>query len=410
MWRDTGKRIALGALTLAACSGETNLVVGSDSATTVAESAEVAPTTTNGIESTRLETRGLSCPTELTEDGDFDFGDSPERLTVENTAMSTADWFMSDANSDFRLRPDDWQLLALDPGRSSDGTVFYVDGDDNAYLRLDLHTIDGTWVVGSFSSCTLVSDSGPTQTIVPAVQPSPAAADETMSVDAEGDGAPDGVEFLLPSSDPFPPDLLLSCNGFGVIDQASLAAFPPLLDDSDFPEAAAAIAPFLSSAEGEFWPQEWRLAYRGANQATLVALEDGSFSFIVIELDDGQWDFAGSSSGDGCQLEVVVDDGLNTVDFVVTSTDPASSVIVVEASERGCSSGQPVGDRLQEPRATQTDTIYLYLAAEPATGGDIQTCQTSPSTTVEIDLGEPLGEREVLDARIFGSLSDFWAE
>ena len=110
------------------------------------------------------------------------------------------------------------------------------------------------------------------------------------------------------------------------------------------------------------------------------------------------------------KLEVVVDDGLNTVDFVVTSTDPASSVIVVEASERGCASGQPVGDRLQEPRATQTDTIYLYLAAEPATGGDIQTCQTSPSTTVEIDLGEPLGEREVLDARIFGSLSDFWAE
>ena len=153
----------VGVLVMAGC-GSTSAVTSGDSPATAGEEVVEAVQS----ESERFAVGQLSCPTDLSEDAEFDYSESPEQVTPENTAASTAAWFMSDANSTYTLRTDDWQLLALDPELSNERTFIYSDGDGNPYLQVSLTTINETWVVSSYTSCALVSDSGPNVTIAPA--------------------------------------------------------------------------------------------------------------------------------------------------------------------------------------------------------------------------------------------------
>lgn len=392
MRRRAGKWTLAVSLLLAGCSDEAELSVADD--TTPSEESAVDETPETSAP-TRFESGGLSCPTGLMEDGSFDFEENPEPVTAENTRESVAARFMSPANGDFNLRVDDWQLLELSQNLSTETRFVYIDGEGYPYLQLRLGQIGEAWLVTGFTTCTTFTETGGSVTITPAPGSFALAPTAQTATTTEA---------------PANAGLLLSCGGFGTIDSASLGSLPPLLSDNNFPEIEESLAPLAEQVGGEPDIGEWRIAHMDDDTVNLISIDGGIFTFVVMErANDGGWDFRNSSSSEDCMLEVRTDDQLGPVDFIVESADPESSTVVVSATERSCASGQPMGDRLQDPQVAVTDdTILVILGAEPLEGD--QDCQGNPSRRVEVDLGEPLGDRSIRDGREFGLLGEFWSE
>jgi hypothetical protein len=190
---------------------------------------------------------------------------------------------------------------------------------------------------------------------------------------------------------------------------ASLDTLPPLIEDSSVPDVADAIAPFLGSEEGNFWPQDgWRvLEVVDGERVQLVhpgSPETQAVAFMSADWTGEAWRWSGSSIPNDCVLvvEPSTDDGV-VVDWQVDPgaepLGPDATKVVLQATERGCASGQPMGDRLNEPEVTSTDDAVLILLTAQPPEGDAQDCPGNPSQRVEIDLPEPLGQRELRDAR-----------
>lgn len=80
--------------------------------------------------------------------------------------------------------------------------------------------------------------------------------------------------------------------------------------------------------------------------------------------------------------------------------DPASSTISVVAWERACASGRAPEGRGVQAVVMDADeqTVAVVILVEPV-HGDAE-CPGNPSFSFEVDLGEPLGERTVLDASV----------
>ena len=190
---------------------------------------------------------------------------------------------------------------------------------------------------------------------------------------------------------------------------ASLDTLPPLIQDSSVPDVAEAIAPFLESGEGDFWPQEgWRVLEAVEDERVQLvhpgSPETRAVAFMSADWTGDAWRWSGSSIPNDCVLviEPAADDGV-VVDWVVdpdaAPLGPDTTTLVLQATERGCASGQPMGDRLNEPGITLTDDAVLILLTAQPPEGDAQDCPGNPSQRVEIDLTEPLGQRELRDAR-----------
>ncbi len=198
---------------------------------------------------------------------------------------------------------------------------------------------------------------------------------------------------------------------------AALGAPPPLIEDSAVPEVAEAITPFLDSDEGGFWPQQgWRVLEVVEGERVLVvhpgSAESPSLSFMSADWTSEGWYWSGASVPDECVvvLEPAAEDGA-VVDWMVDPESeppgPDSTVLVLLATERGCASGQPMGDRLHEPNVALTaNAVVITLTVEPRQGD--QDCPGNPSQQVEIDLQEPLGQRVITDLRStdLGELQD----
>ena len=66
-----------------------------------------------------------------------------------------------------------------------------------------------------------------------------------------------------------------------------------------------------------------------------------------------------------------------------------------------------MGDRLNDPQVTMTaDLVLIQLTVEPQSGD--QTCPDNPAQPIDVQLPEPLGQRDVRDARAtnLGDLDD----
>ena len=183
---------------------------------------------------------------------------------------------------------------------------------------------------------------------------------------------------------------------------------PPLIEDSSTPEVADAIAPFLEGAEGGLWPQDgWRVLEIVESDHVLIvhpgSNELPSVAFMSVEWNGDEWRWSGSSIPNDCILVVEprAEDGAIVdwrVDPTVEPPRPETTTLILEATERGCASGQPMGDRLNEPEVTFTnDAVLIRLTTQPREGG--QNCPGNPSQRVEVELAEPLRNRKIRDAR-----------
>lgn len=79
--------------------------------------------------------------------------------------------------------------------------------------------------------------------------------------------------------------------------------------------------------------------------------------------------------------------------------DPASADVPLLVTERSCNSGLDAQGRIEVASLRETDAaVEVVLAVRPR-GGD-QSCPSNPPTPFTLTLGEPLGDRELLDASV----------
>ena len=66
-------------------------------------------------------------------------------------------------------------------------------------------------------------------------------------------------------------------------------------------------------------------------------------------------------------------------------------------TERECASGKSSEGRVVGPDILEVgDEVLVTFAVRPL-GGDMQSCPGNPVTRVAVDLGSPLGDRQLLD-------------
>jgi hypothetical protein len=211
----------------------------------------------------------------------------------------------------------------------------------------------------------------------------------------------------------YPPDLIVTCPSgpsFPISALDDIADISP--DDPD--GMLVAIAPFLDSEEGAFWPQEgWQLLHQSPQEAILVAPFEGNLAYMFLDREGDEWAWSGSSAnGNPCELQYAVPASLNTVEWRLDPSTPEpgpeTTELHVLLTERECVSGQKIGDRLVGPQVVITDTdVRVAFAAKPPPEDD-QTCPGNPEAPYTVELPEPLGDREVIDAMSIGiSLEDY---
>ena len=208
-----------------------------------------------------------------------------------------------------------------------------------------------------------------------------------------------------------PPDLIVGCWA-GPYFPFSTLEETTLLSEDEPPGVAEAIDGFLSSGEGDFWPQDgWLVLTVGDDELLLVNEGSDGLAFMNVSRADGVWAWAGSQMGGPCPLHYGVPNDLNPVDWRVDpdiEVDPDATELHVIATERPCVSGQEMGDRLLEPQVVMTPTELRIAFAAERPPGEAFTCPGNPETPVTVTLPEPLGDRAVVEGYVIGlDLEDF---
>jgi hypothetical protein len=211
----------------------------------------------------------------------------------------------------------------------------------------------------------------------------------------------------------YPDDLRVTCSS-GVFPISALDNIRPL-EDADPGGVTEAIAPFLEGEEGKFWPQEgWQILYETDDRIHLIAKTDqGTLAHMQVSAEGSGWTWAGASlAGDPCELQFVVPEELNTVDWRLDPEGEPLSASTVEfgviLTERPCVDGREISDRLLGPEIVMTETrVFVAFAAERPEG-DAFTCPGNPDMPYVVELPQPIGDRELMEGLNIGiTLEDY---
>lgn len=122
------------------------------------------------------------------------------------------------------------------------------------------------------------------------------------------------------------------------------------------------------------------------------------YAYASLELRDGRWTPAGWGQ---CYIALEAE-GWGNASFVVDPSmppDPDADRISVLATERACAGGEaPIGRDVRAVILEENeDAVSVVILVEPE-GGD---CPSNPAFGFEVELGSPLGDREILDASLY---------
>jgi heat shock protein HslJ len=125
---------------------------------------------------------------------------------------------------------------------------------------------------------------------------------------------------------------------------------------------------------------------------------DPPFAYATFELTDEGWTPRGWGQ---CSIELTAE-GWGTASFVVDPEQPPhgeTNDVQVLATERGCAGGEPPTGRDVRSLILDEDqeSVSVVILVEPR-GGD---CPGNPAFPFQVPLGEPLGDREILDASTY---------
>ena len=150
----------------------------------------------------------------------------------------------------------------------------------------------------------------------------------------------------------------------------------------------------------DFLPDDgWTLAGLDADGAEFVTV-GGESGMKVVTLESGPDAWRVTGWGD-CQARRSLPDGLGDADWRLAPDQPklgpGTMSFVALVTERACASGRSSEGRVVGPDVVVVDHDILVTFAVRPQGGEIQECPGNPSTRVVVDLGEPLGDRTLLD-------------
>lgn len=142
----------------------------------------------------------------------------------------------------------------------------------------------------------------------------------------------------------------------------------------------------------------WTLVGVDGSAAEFVAVgADLTMTVVFVSNDGAGWKTSGWG---GCQPEVILGAGLGAAEWTWGGPGvpgPDTQVFDALVTERACASGKSADGRGVGPAIVKSgDTVLVIFAVRPL-GGEFQTCPSNPSSRVTVDLGEPLGDRRLLD-------------
>jgi hypothetical protein len=206
-----------------------------------------------------------------------------------------------------------------------------------------------------------------------------------------------------PSTDPTPSlpppsvasialdDLRYGCAGW---------AFPLNLFDEpgDYATVDDPLAAALRTAiDDEFlFGDEWRLVGRDATTAMVLGGRPGDPAWSAIFVLDGRWRLETWNTCDA----VLTTPGTSGASWTLDPSGPGpvrtSSSFKALVTEIGCASGQSSEGRVEQPLAVfLPDRIVVGFPIATAEGR--RECWPNPATPVAVELGQPIGERPILD-------------
>jgi hypothetical protein len=201
----------------------------------------------------------------------------------------------------------------------------------------------------------------------------------------------------------------VNCGG-SVYDPTELADAPPASSLPDGPAGAVddVGAPALDAS------QDWKVVYQSDDRVDLVRELDEPFDngggdirthesrtlervTGASNVPDGTWMLG---AGAPCTQRLVTDDDLVDTDLSLADTpSPGDTSVDLLVTERECASGHSADGRIELVELNETsEQVQLRVGVRPRDGD--QSCQGNPPTPFTIDLGGPLGDREIVDASV----------
>ena len=142
--------------------------------------------------------------------------------------------------------------------------------------------------------------------------------------------------------------------------------------------------------------------------AFFIQVGGEAVSSIVAELGPNGWIWSGATLSFRCDVSLLLPEGVGEVEWALDPDAPPpdadSAEIRLLVTERGCASGQEMGERLLGPQVVETgDAVLIALGVIPQPG--VHTCPGNPSTPVVVNLDAPLGDRAIRDAMSLGPIT-----
>lgn len=199
----------------------------------------------------------------------------------------------------------------------------------------------------------------------------------------------------------------VDCGG-SVHEPSALADAPPASSLPDGPASAVddAGAPAFDAS------QDWKVVHESDDRVELlreldepvdtggggVRTHESRTLERITDADnvaDGTWLL---TSAGRCAPRLAMDDDLGDADLALADApSPGDTSVDLLVRERACASGQRAEGRIELVELTETaDQVQLRIGVRPAEGN--QNCQSNPPTPFTVELSEPLGDRDIVDA------------
>ena len=182
---------------------------------------------------------------------------------------------------------------------------------------------------------------------------------------------------------------------------------PGTAEREDDPRAAALRQYLEASDEPARLPESgWYLAGFDASRAEYIARSIDGYASVRVERSDADvWAVAEWAA---CSPTLVMPGGAPAADWELdlkVAPDRTSTSITVLVSELGCASGKAPDGRIVGPWVVvEARVIRVAFGVTPLPGA--QDCQESPPARVVVDLGEPLGDRQLSDFGIWPPINE----
>jgi hypothetical protein len=206
-------------------------------------------------------------------------------------------------------------------------------------------------------------------------------------------------------------ELRITCDGQDSFPVSALHDPPTAAaGSSDLAVALRSTAAADRTGQGMAAQRGWRQVVATADRAGFVSAPSAQYPnglYLSLARSGDRWSYFGSS---GCASQIVSPDGV-TADWALDPAHPAPTAsdtqlhLVVDDPE--CNDGTSLDRfRVRAAQVTQTRSsvsLLVPLAPLPSTRNQFRSCPMpiNGGVTIVVDLGRPLGSRQVLDGSVY---------